>query len=191
MLVLVLAPQPALISATLAKAGDTFLSTTDKIDAAFVAEHRFDFLISYGYRYIIQQDVLELMAGKNCNMHVSYLPWNRGADPNFWSFVDDTPKGVSIHVMDKALDTGPILCQEEVSFDDDATLRSSYSELHKAMVGLFEASWNKIRDGRLTSTAQPAGGSYHRTSDKSELWERLALGFDTPVNSVREQARAG
>ena len=26
------------------------------------------------------------------NMHISYLPWNRGFSPNIWSFIDNTPK---------------------------------------------------------------------------------------------------
>ncbi len=25
------------------------------------------------------------------NLHISYLPWNKGAYPNVWSFIDETP----------------------------------------------------------------------------------------------------
>ena len=44
---------------------------------------------------------------------MSYLPWNRGADPNFWSILEDTPKGVTIHIMDESIDTGDILYQKD------------------------------------------------------------------------------
>ena len=51
------------------------------------------------------------------NLHISYLPWNRGAHPNFWSFFDATPTGVSIHLIDKGIDTGPIIVQKKVKLD--------------------------------------------------------------------------
>ncbi len=51
------------------------------------------------------------------NLHISFLPWNRGAHPNFWSFYDDTPKGVTIHLIDEGIDTGAIIYQKEITFD--------------------------------------------------------------------------
>ena len=38
-------------------------------------------------------------------MHISYLPFNRGAHPNYWSFKDNSPKGVTIHFIDNGIDT--------------------------------------------------------------------------------------
>ena len=71
-------------------------------------------MVSYGYRKIVLADVIDKMAGEIINLHISYLPWNRGANPNFWSFIDDTPKGVTIHEMSADLDKGRILCQKEL-----------------------------------------------------------------------------
>ena len=50
-----------------------------------------DYLISYSYRYILPGVVLNYFNGKAINLHISLLPWNRGADPNIWSFLEDTP----------------------------------------------------------------------------------------------------
>jgi methionyl-tRNA formyltransferase len=50
------------------------------------------------------------------NVHPSLLPDNRGPDPLFWTFQrGDTETGVSIHLMDEGLDTGPLLAQERVA----------------------------------------------------------------------------
>ena len=38
------------------------------------------------------------------NLHISYLPFNRGSHPNYWSFVENTPKGVSIHEIDEQIE---------------------------------------------------------------------------------------
>ena len=56
-----------------------------------------DKIISYSYRYIIAKEMIDFMPTSIVNLHISYLPWNRGASPNFWSFIEDTPKGVTIH----------------------------------------------------------------------------------------------
>ncbi len=49
------------------------------------------------------------------NAHPSLLPDNRGPDPLFWTFhAGATETGVTIHLMDEGLDSGPILTQTRV-----------------------------------------------------------------------------
>ena len=81
----------------------------ESINASFCKEQNFDFLISYGYKFILKNDILSLFKKAAINLHISYLPYNRGSDPNFWSFMENSPKGVSIHYMDAGLDTGDII----------------------------------------------------------------------------------
>ena len=59
-----------------------------------------DLVISFGYRKILNKSLLKKLVRPAINLHISYLPYNRGAHPNFWSFIDNTPKGVSIHEID-------------------------------------------------------------------------------------------
>lgn len=65
------------------------------------------------------------------NLHISYLPGNRGAHPNFWSFYDETPSRVSIHLIDTGIDTGPILFQKYVDFNQD---EKAFSQTYKKLV---------------------------------------------------------
>src|SRR5688500_18057136 len=76
-----------------------------------------DLIISYSYRHIIKKDVLAKYPGKFINLHIAYLPFNRGADPNLWSVIEGTPSGVTIHVIDDGIDTGPIIAQRLVAID--------------------------------------------------------------------------
>src|SRR5690606_983365 len=76
-----------------------------------------DLLVSFGYRHILKD-----LSVPAVNIHISMLPWNRGADPNFWSWLDHTPKGVTVHLMDQGIDTGPIIAQREVAFGFGQTL---------------------------------------------------------------------
>ena len=118
-----------------------------------------DFVVSYNYRHIIQPDVLEILANRVINLHISYLPWNRGADPNFWSWLDNTPKGVTIHYIDKGLDTGDIIAQREVKLTE-GTLKTTYETLHGEIQKLFKEYWPIIKNGTCSKIPQSERGDH-------------------------------
>lgn len=62
-----------------------------------------------------------------------------GSDPNFWSFIEKIPKGVTIHYLDAGVDTGNIIVQERVQFNENQEmLASSYQKLHITIQQLFK-----------------------------------------------------
>lgn len=160
-----------------------------------IADVRFyenqDFLVSYGYRYIIKSDVIRFFAGRAINLHISFLPWNRGADPNLWSFLEDTPKGVTIHLLDEGVDTGKIIAQEAVSFSDSETLKTSYERLSRSIENLFGEIWIKWRDGQLEAYYQTGSGTFHYAKDKLKYQSLLVQGWDTPVRQLIGKAIGG
>lgn len=143
-----------------------------------------DAVVSYGYRHLIGPEVIARFGARLVNLHISFLPFNRGADPNLWSFLEDTPKGVSIHVVDEGLDTGPLVARREVSMAPDDTLATSYERLSAAIEALFRAVWPSVRDGLVRPVPQPPGGSLHRSADKRPYGALLTRGWDTPVSTL-------
>ena len=131
------------------------------------------FVISFNYRHLISGRVLELLPGRIINLHTSLLPFNRGSSPNFFSFLGDTPKGVTIHLMDEGLDTGDILCQRNVVFDENReTFASSYDRLLEEIKHLFMENWDGIRDGKITPRKQEGAGTYHRMKELEKIREQ-------------------
>jgi methionyl-tRNA formyltransferase len=123
-------------------------------------------VISFGYRYILSKEVIERVKNPIINLHISLLPYNKGADPNFWSFFDDTPKGVSVHIVDEGVDTGPILIQKEIVFDEhEDDLELTYNRLIFEVQKLFIQSWDSILSGSITPKEQKGTGSYHSPKD--------------------------
>ena len=112
---------------------------------------KYDFIISFGYRHKINKEVINLFKNNNIiNLHHSYLPFNRGVDPNFWSIVDNNPSGVTIHLIDENLDTGDILLQERVFFDyEKDTLETSYNILIDKLSVLFLNHWDLIKNNKI------------------------------------------
>lgn len=126
----------------------------------------FDFVISYGYRHILKKSIIESSKAPIINLHISYLPWNRGAHPNFWSFFDCTPSGVSIHLVDEGVDTGPILYQRYVNFEkNQVTFAQTYRQLILEIESLFIKNLNEIIAEEYKPLPQRRRGSYHKISD--------------------------
>jgi methionyl-tRNA formyltransferase len=157
---------------------DTIFNTNEVLTGKLIENT--DLFVSYGYRHIITRDMLKSMKRPPVNLHISLLPWNRGADPNLWSWIDNTPKGVTIHLMDHELDKGEIIAQRQIEMDTTYTLASSYDRLCKEMERLFKEQWSKIRFGDFKTF--PAMGSYHRSSDKENV--PLTDGWNTHVSMI-------
>lgn len=169
------------------------LHSSERISGAFIERAKVGLLVSYGYRHILRRDVLEQLPGRAINLHISLLPWNRGADPNLWSFAENTPKGVTIHFIDEGIDTGDIIAQREVSFADSAgeTLASTYRTLQREIQRLFAEHWADIKTGRCVVARQQGRGSYHAASEKERLAHLLTEGWNTPVSVLEKYAAEG
>ena len=146
-----------------------------------------DFIISYNYKYILSKEIIEFVNRKVVNLHISYLPYNKGCNPNVWSFLDDTPKGVTIHYINEGIDTGDIIVQKKVNIDvKKETLKSSYEILHREIQKLFKENWDMIKNSYLIPQPQ-TGGTIHfkNESDKFEPFIRNK-GWDTPIKELIE-----
>jgi methionyl-tRNA formyltransferase len=187
--VLFLGPEDSPLIPWLQEHGEEVIQTADKLSAQAVAKQEFSFLVSYGYRHILRKDILDIFPNKAINLHISYLPWNRGADPNFWSFVEDTPKGVTIHYLDEGVDTGDIIVQQEIEFDSDLeTLATSYEKLQAAIQDLFKKNWQNIKSEKCQRQKQIGNGSTHKVKDKEGLSHLLTNGWNTVVSVLEEYA---
>jgi methionyl-tRNA formyltransferase len=189
MKILLLGPERVWLKGFLEGFGDQVIQYQDKLDENSSILNDVDFIISYGYRYIIKPDILQKFKNRAINLHISYLPWNKGADPNLWSFLEDSPKGVTIHYIDSGLDTGDIIVQTEVPYQENDTLRTTYERLTQTIEQLFTEYWPLIREGKVKGIPQPKGGSYHKLKDKEKYLYLLTDGWDTPVRNLIGKAK--
>ena len=79
-----------------------------------ILKKNFILIISFGYKRIIKESIIKKLNRPIINLHMSFLPFNKGAHPNFWSFVENTPKGVSIHEIEKNIDSGPTIVRKKL-----------------------------------------------------------------------------
>lgn len=124
----------------------------------FHAEYPFDLLICFGYLRVLPVADPHFGKVRFVNLHTSLLPYGRGLNPNFSSWLNGEPHGVTIHEMDGSYDTGRIICQKSLSFDiERETLRSTYYKKILSAIELLAEKWDDIIAGNYVTTAQPEG----------------------------------
>ncbi len=173
----------------LANQDNNVISWQVPVSLEIVREFKIQLIVSYTYRFIIGKDIIDAVNGNAVNLHISYLPWNRGADPNQWSWIDGTPKGVTIHFINEKIDGGDIIAQKLVSMDKNISLRQSYDLLNHEIVMLFKKIyvlypfWNEMRK-RVLGT-----GSYHSSADFEAYRKIIGDDYDISVETFCERVR--
>ena len=123
------------------------------------------------------------------NIHFSLLPKFRGCNTAIWPILlGEKEHGVTLHVIDPGVDTGPIIDQRSF-FIGDRTARELYVRC-MAMGSELALHWlPDLISGKLPTTPQPeAGASTYRRSDLDFSMKEIDLG--QPVATVLRQIRA-
>ncbi|MEF3279990.1 MAG: methionyl-tRNA formyltransferase [Elusimicrobiota bacterium] len=87
-----------------------------------IKEIKPDIGIIVAYGKLLSKDSLEYCSTGFFNIHFSFLPSYRGADPVRWVIINkEIETGVSIFKVEEKLDSGEILVQEKILIDKDET----------------------------------------------------------------------
>jgi methionyl-tRNA formyltransferase len=116
--------------------------------------NRIDLVFLLWWPDIINKDVIDSANTGFINLHPSLLPFNRGKHPYYWSIVEGTPAGVSLHFINPGIDDGDILFQREIETSITTTGESLYAESLKCITELFMDSYEKIINGDLNPKKQ-------------------------------------
>tara|TARA_A100001015_G_C15036332_1_gene736458 strand:- start:3617 stop:4192 length:576 start_codon:yes stop_codon:yes gene_type:complete len=148
----------------------------------------FDLIVLYGYREIVRKSFIAKYKNKLVNLHISYLPYNRGAHPNFWSWVNKTPHGVSIHRVSSRVDAGSILYQKKVKILlRNMTFKKSYEILRMEMDKLFSKKLSNILENRYKLKQQKKIKlSFHK---KKDLPKDLKKNWNIPIRAYLNKLR--
>ena len=130
-----------------------------------------DLILVVFWKYMLPENVFNLPPLGCINFHLSYLPYNRGKKPNVWPFIENTPAGVSLHYIDKGIDSGEIIARRRVDVELYDTAKSLYEKLILAFPPLFEETWPLIKKGSLQGIDKEVDGTFHLDSDFHRLDE--------------------
>lgn len=128
-----------------------------------------DVIVVAAYGQILSEELLNIPGYGCLNIHGSLLPKYRGAAPVQWAVINGEEKsGLTIMQMDKGLDTGDILLQEETALQSEETAGSLYDRLSAMGGPLILKALDLLEEGTLTRRPQPAEGSSYAKMLKKE-----------------------
>ena len=141
------------------------LGGNKKLNIKFLSNS--DLILSFGYNKIISKKILSKLPKPPINLHISYLPYNKGSHPNYWSFVENTPSGVSIHEVDEGIDTGKIIYRKKITFKKKhkLTFQSSYNILIKEIEKLFFKNYKFLINNTYKTKTVRSKGTYHKKNE--------------------------
>lgn len=149
-----------------------------------------DIGVSLYFAYILKTDVIDLFPEGVVNLHPAYLPFNRGRFTNVWSIVDSTPAGVSIHYIDRTVDTGDIVARREIEVGPFDTGRTLHEKLESESFKLFCETWPQIASGTASRMPQDrTEGTFHRARDVDDI-DRIELDREYKARDLLNVIRA-
>ena len=100
------------------------------------------------------------------NLHPSFIPHNRGMHPYYWSIVDNTPAGTTIHFIDENIDEGKILFQKKIDVSITDTGESLYYKNLTETINLFKENYlNILNSNYKLKKVDNSKGSFHLSKD--------------------------
>lgn len=107
-----------------------------------------DIIITCAYGQIIPEEILNYPKYGCINVHGSLLPKLRGGAPIHHAIINgDKKTGITIMYMDKQMDAGDIISQEEIDILDKDTLDTVYEKMSHLGASLLMKTLPSILDG--------------------------------------------
>ena len=128
-----------------------------------------EIVLSVYWPNILNKEVIDIPEIGIINFHLSFIPFNRGSNPNVWPIIDGTPAGVTLHFIDEDIDSGHIVCQRQVEVSITDTAGTLYKKLISEMTEMFKSEWPKIKDRefKLNKPDLDQGSIHYRNQFKT------------------------
>lgn len=137
-------------------------------------------LLSNSYPLIFKSDFLKLFEKRAFNIHSSLLPQNRGCEPIQWTIMKgDKKTGVTIHRIEKGIDTGNIVAQTEVEISFDDTWITLSDKLQHKKIELIKENFNLLKSNSFVEVKQDEKKS---TVNKKITDNDLLIDFEKMTN---------
>jgi methionyl-tRNA formyltransferase len=114
-----------------------------------------DLILSFYYRHMIPEEILNIPPLGAFNMHGSLLPKYRGRSPINWAVLHgEKETGVTLHHMVRRADAGDIVDQEKVSIGPEDTARDVFDKCVPAARHVLERQIDALTEGTAARKPQ-------------------------------------
>ena len=164
-------------------------TSNDKITKYMIKKHNINYIITSGYPYLVKKNCFDLVEIA-FNLHISFLPYGRGLIPNVWSFYENYPSGISIHLLSSKFDQGDILLQRRINFRNlkKHTLKSTHDYLIKQLNKMFKINCEKILSKKIVPFQQNKYtknySRYHTRQESNKLIKKFNIKWSDKIIKI-------
>ena len=127
----------------------------DHEEINFISNKEIDIIIVAAYGLILPERILKMPKYGCLNVHASLLPKWRGAAPIQRSIMaGDKKTGISYMLMDKGLDTGPVILQKETEIGENDNFLKVHDSLSLIASQTISETILKFIEGKLATKEQ-------------------------------------
>ncbi len=135
-----------------------------------------DLVISVLFSQILKEPVIRIPKLGVINVHPAYLPDYKGISPIFWSIVNkEKYSGISVHYINKGIDTGEIIKRKKVEISKTDTEDSLYWRCVEVGSTILSEAIEEIAN-KKTKTITNKGGRYFSFPTRKAVKEFRSLG---------------
>ncbi|MBI4556757.1 MAG: methionyl-tRNA formyltransferase [Candidatus Hydrogenedentes bacterium] len=147
-----------------------------------------DLLLVGGFSIILKRPILELPRLGCVNVHASLLPRHRGPNPFSAVIVaNEAETGITFHVMEEGIDTGPILHQAAIAIDPKDTAMGLYRKICDLNADHVLEVMNRIEREGLYGTPQDESLA---TYEKKSTPDDVTIHWDMSAAEIERLVRA-
>ena len=111
---------------------------------------------------IFKDEILKLPTKTCLNRHAALLPAYGGLLPIFQAYCHgEKETGVSIHTMERSIDTGIVLAQRKITFEECDTLADAYEKSFAESADALLEALDKVRNDDYTGAGLKNAPSYY------------------------------
>ena len=107
-----------------------------------------DLLVSMSFNQIFRLPIINLTPNKIINCHAGKLPFYRGRNILNWALINDEKElGITVHYVDKGIDTGDIILQKTFEISNEDNYQSLLNLAFVECANIVYEAIKKIQDG--------------------------------------------
>ncbi len=157
-----------------------------------ITERKVDLMIVSRWR-ILKEDVFDKLPLGALNTHISLLPELRGANPIPGALLAGLRRtGVTIHFIDRGIDSGDIILQRSLSLTPNETEASIIAKAADLVGPMYAEVIRYCRSGRLPRRPQASGQAFYFSWTRhfgSSPEEPLAVDWHAPAWLIERVSR--
>ncbi|MDZ4859659.1 MAG: methionyl-tRNA formyltransferase [Candidatus Hydrogenedentes bacterium] len=147
-----------------------------------------DVIVVGGFSVIFKKPIIELPRIGCINCHSSLLPRHRGPNPFQAAILSgDNETGVTFHLIDEGIDTGPIVEQHRIPITQSDTAGTLVRRTSLLAAEKLPMLLNRIESEGLSATVQTTEGACY---DKKLDGDGLFIRWDRPAAEIDRMVRA-